>query len=148
MQCPVFTDTVEDNHVIVDGVTDDGQDGRNEGLVDVEVEREDTREQREETDDDDCGVGKGDDTAETPGPALETERDVGENTEKGEEYGDDGAALDVAGDGRTDFVGGDDTVRVVQRVAEGIERDRLLVEALEGVEELLLDFGVDLGGSP
>ena len=53
VQGPVFTDTVEDNDVIVDCVTDDGQDSRDEGLVDVEVEREDTREQREEADDDD-----------------------------------------------------------------------------------------------
>ena len=45
MQAEVLTDTVEDNHVIVDGVTDDGQDGCNEGLVNVQVEWQDAAEQ-------------------------------------------------------------------------------------------------------
>ena len=56
MQALLLTDTVEDNHVIVDGITDDGQDSSDERLVHVQVEREDTVEQREEADDDECGV--------------------------------------------------------------------------------------------
>ena len=45
MQGPVLTDTVEDNHVIVDSISDDSQDSRDERLVNVKVERQDTGEQ-------------------------------------------------------------------------------------------------------
>ena len=73
----LLTDTVEDNHVIVDGVTDDGQDGRDERLVHIQVERQDPVEQGEEADHDEGRVGEGDHAAETPGPALEPPGDVG-----------------------------------------------------------------------
>ena len=58
MQEPVLADTVEDNHVVVDGVTDDRQDSRDEGLVDIEVERQYARKQGEEADHDDCGMSQ------------------------------------------------------------------------------------------
>ena len=56
MEGLVLTDSVEDDHVVVDRITDDGKDGGNEGLVNVEVERKDSGEQGEETDDDDSRV--------------------------------------------------------------------------------------------
>ena len=36
VETEVLTDTVEDNHLIVDGVTDHGQHGTDECLVDLE----------------------------------------------------------------------------------------------------------------
>ena len=105
METPLLTDTVEDNHVIVDSVTDDCQDSRDKRLVDIEVERKDSVEQREEADDDDSAMGEGDDTTKTPCPALESEGDVAEDYEEGEEDGDNSRPLDVAGDGRTNLIG-------------------------------------------
>lgn len=52
MHEPVLADSVEDDHVVVDCITDDGQDSSDERLVDIEVERKDSGEEREETDDD------------------------------------------------------------------------------------------------
>ena len=45
MQGQVLTDTVEDNHVIVDSITDDGQDSSDKGLVNIKVERKDSGKQ-------------------------------------------------------------------------------------------------------
>ena len=45
MQSLVLTDSVEDHHVIIDSVTDDGKDRRDEGLVNVKVERKYSGEQ-------------------------------------------------------------------------------------------------------
>lgn len=39
MKLLVFTDTVKNHHCIVDCITDDGKDGRDECLVDVKAER-------------------------------------------------------------------------------------------------------------
>ena len=146
MQAEVLTDTVEDNHVIVDGVSDDGKDSRDERLVDVEVERQDTREQGEEADDDDGGMRKGYHTTEAPGPAPESPCDVGEDDEEGEDNGDDCGTLDVAGDRSSDLVGRDDTVGIVVGIDEVFESEILGVHSLEGVEDHLLDLGVH-GGS-
>ena len=118
MQAALLTDTVEDNHVIVDGVTDDGKDSGDERLVNIQVERKDTVEQGEEANHDEGGVSQGDNTTETPGPALEADGDVAEDHDEGQEYGDECAAGDIAGDGRTNLVGGDDTVGVLQRGGE------------------------------
>ena len=57
---------------------------------------------------------KGNHAAETPGPALESERDVGEDYYEGKDDGDYGIALDVVGDGCAHLVGRNDTVRVVK----------------------------------
>ena len=40
METDVFTDTVEDDHGIVDGVTDNGQDGCDKRLVDFQSKRQ------------------------------------------------------------------------------------------------------------
>ena len=104
MQAEVLTDTVEDNHVIVDGVTDDGQYRSDEGLVDVKVERQDSREEGEEADNDDGSVCQLNHAAETPGPATETEGDVSEDYEQREENREYGGSLDVARDGCTHLV--------------------------------------------
>ena len=109
-----LTDSVEDNHVVVDGVTDDGQDGRDERLVNVEVERKDAGEDGEEADDDDGRVGQGNDSSKSPGPTLEPDGDVGEDHEQGQDDCDDGVAPDVARDGRADLVGRNDTVGVLE----------------------------------
>ena len=141
-----FADTVEDDHVVVDCVTDDRKDRRDERLVDVEVERQDAREQGEEADDDDRGMGEGDHAAETPGPALETERDVGEDDDEGDDDGDDSVALHVVRDGRTHLVGGNDAVRVVERGGELRERHAAVgEERLQRSVNLVLDLAVDLG---
>ena len=58
---------------------------------------------------------------------------------------DERAAGNVAGDGRTHLVGGDDTVRVLQRGGEVGEGRRIDVEALEGLVEQAFDLGVDGG---
>ena len=146
MEREVLTDTVEDHHVVVDGVTDDRQDSGDEGLVHVQVERQDAAEQGEEADDDDRGVCQGHDAAETPVPALEAHRDVGEDDQKGEDDGDDGVALDVVGDRGAHLVGGDDTVGVLQRGGEVGEGHRLRVEVLQGLIQHAFDLGVDRGG--
>ena len=85
MQVALLADSVEDNDVIVDGVTDDRQDSGDKRLVDIQVERKDSVEQGEEADDDDSRMGQGDDTAETPGPSPEPQGDVAEDDEEGEE---------------------------------------------------------------
>ena len=42
MKFLIFTDTVEDNHCIVDCITDDGKDRSDECLVDIKAEWKDT----------------------------------------------------------------------------------------------------------
>ena len=58
LQAEVLTNTVENHHVIVDGITDNGKDCRNERLIHIKIEWEDSAEQREESDDDDGCVCK------------------------------------------------------------------------------------------
>ena len=93
IQAAVLTDPVEDDHAVVDGVTDDGQHGGNEGLVYIQGKRQDTGEQGEEADCHDGVVGCGDYSSETPCPALEADGDVGEDREQGDGYGYQGVAL-------------------------------------------------------
>ena len=68
----------------VDGVTNDRQDHRDERLVNIEVERQNSREQGEEADHDDGSVGKWDNSTKAPCPTIEPRRDVGEGHEQGE----------------------------------------------------------------
>ena len=58
MICPVFTDTVEDDHVVVDCISDDCQNCGDECLVNVESEWKDAAEEREESNHDDCSMSK------------------------------------------------------------------------------------------
>ena len=92
-------------------------------------------------------MGQGDDTAETPGPALEPDSDVGEDHEQGDDDGDDSIALHVVRDGRADLIGRNDTVRVVEGGGE-LGEGHVLVreERTEGLVNLVLNLGVNLGG--
>ena len=90
-------------------------------------------------------MGQGHNTTEAPGPALEAEGDVGEDGHEGQEHGDESAAGNVAGNGRTYLVGGDDTIGVLQGGGEVAELDILGVEGLEGIVQEAFNLGVHLG---
>ncbi len=76
---------------------------------------------------------------------MEAECDVDEDGKQGQQHGDNCAAGDVTGDGRTNLVGGDDTVGVLQGGGEVGKLDVLCIEALEGVEEEAFDLCVNSG---
>jgi len=67
----VLTNTVENNHSGVNGVTNNRQDGCNERLVDIQVEGEDTVEQGKNTNYQKGIVNQGSDTTQTETPVLE-----------------------------------------------------------------------------
>ncbi len=90
-------------------------------------------------------MGEGNDATQTPGPAFEPEGDVTEDNQQGQEHGDDGIAFHVVCNGRTHLVRGNDTVRVVQGGTELVQGDTLGEEALDGVVEFALDFGIHIG---
>lgn len=82
--------TVEDNHLIVDRVTDSGQDGTDEGLVNFERERQDAPEDRVGTEDDDGIAGQGGYRTDTVGNVAEAEQDVETDGDEGQDNRPDG----------------------------------------------------------
>ena len=139
----VFADTVEDDHVIVDCVTDDGKDCGYESLVHVEGERKYSAEEREESDHDYCSVGKGSHATQTPSPVLEPDCDVGEDYEEGDDYGYDSVAFHIVRNGRTHLVGTYDTVRIVHRRCEFCQGNICLEEAFECCVENIFNFCIN-----
>ena len=104
----VFADAVEDNHRGVDGVTDDRQDSRNEVLVDLEVERQQAVEQREDTNNQDGVVGQSGNRTETEAPATEAEADVDKHHNQTANESPDGVNQVVVGNTHTELVGLED----------------------------------------
>ena len=124
IQSHILPDTVEHHHLVVDGVTDDGQDSRNERLVHLHAEGQDAVEQGKDTDGQECIVGEGDDAAGTPLPSAEADDDIDTDGEKADEYRDERVTGNVARHARAHHVGGDDTVGIGRRRMELFERQR------------------------
>ena len=145
MQRLVLTDSVENHHGIVDGITDDGQHSRDECLVYIQAERQDSGEDREESHHDDGSMGQAECTAQTPCPFLEPDGDVYEDDEKCDDHGYDGVAFHVIRYGCVHLVRTDDTVRVFRSGCEEVEGHVGCIEVLHGVEEFLFHGCVSLG---
>lgn len=140
----VFADTVEDNNGGVDRVTDDGQHCGDERLVDIEVEREESPEEREHTDNQDSIVGKSGDATHTETPAAETEADIDKDDKEATDDSEDRRAFDVVGDSGSDLFGLDDAERVEFGRLEFVEGDRRREEILGTLIEFGHDFILDL----
>ena len=82
IELAVFTHAVEDNHRGIDRVTDDGQHRRDEVLVDLQVEGEQTIQEGEDTNHKNRIVGQSRHRADTEAPAAEAEADVNEHHEQ------------------------------------------------------------------
>ena len=141
IEAQVLADTVENHHGIVDRITDNRQNGRDEGLVYLQIERHDLIEQREDADDEERIDGQCHRGARSPLPTLEPERDIETDGDQREQHRIDGVPRHVAGDRRTDLVGRDDTVLIVLRVAEVLKRDIVRIERFQGIVDDLLDLG-------
>ena len=91
-------------------------------------------------------MGEGNDAAETPGPVLEPDGNVGEDCDESQDHGDDGIPLYVVRDGCTHLVGRYDTVRVVEGGTEAVEARILCEEACNSLVEHCLNLVVNLTG--
>ena len=95
MQFEILADTVEDNHLVVDGITNHGEDSTDKRLVDFERERHEIVEQRIETDD--CyGINSERyDRAYRERHVAESEQDVEEDSYESDKHRDDSSVCDV-----------------------------------------------------
>ncbi len=143
IELAVFAHTVEDDHGGVDGVTDDGKHCGDEGLVNIEVEGQQTVEQSEEADDEDGVVGQRGDAANAETPAAETETDIDEHDQEAADDGEEGIADQVICDGGTHLLRLDDAQGVGLGAAELLLGDFVGEERLGAVVELADDVGID-----
>ena len=92
-----FADTVEYDHLIVDGVTDSRQHGTYECLVNLKRERHPAPAYRIHTYYNKGIEEEGEDGAYRVSHVAEADQDVQEDGNQGQDDGDDGSACDILG---------------------------------------------------
>ena len=95
VQVHVLADSVEHHYLVVNRITDNGEDGTDEGLVDLQREGHESPQQRVESDDDGGVDGQCHSGTYRESDVAETNKNVDEDRYQGEEYADDGSVGDV-----------------------------------------------------
>ena len=128
----VFAYTVEDNHLIVDRITDSSQNGTDKGLVNLHGERKNVPEHGVNTQYQnrvECQCCNG---TYTVSDVAEAEENVKTDTQHGKDNGPYGCYFKVIRNARTYFLRTDDTAaRVIVAVDEGLQRDILREQRLQ-----------------
>ena len=143
----VLAYTVEDNHGIVDRITDNGQDSRDERLVNLHGERHDLPEDSVQTEHDNGIVRKSCQGSYRVCEVTEPQEDIEEDHNECSEDCPDSTGGDIIGDSRTYFLALHDTYcRVGLGRTEIIEGYILAQERLASLVEQCLDSLVSLSG--
>ena len=147
VQAEVLTDTVEHHHLIVDRVTDHRQHGTDERLVDLERERHDVLQEREQTDDGQGVEHQSGGRTNREGDVAEAQQDVEEDGDQGDEHADEGSVSDVLSNRRTHLRRADDgatlaDVRILERCHVGLAHQTGLLQTfVEHFLSLVVDGG-------
>ena len=101
MQLHVFTDTVENNHLVIDGITYHCQDCTNEGLVDFERPRRPSPHDGIKTNHADGVACQRNDGTNGEADVAEADEDIDEDADECNEYAEESTISNVFGNRRT-----------------------------------------------
>ena len=140
-----LTDTVEDYHLVVDGVTDSCQDCSDKRLVNFQGEGNDTPQQWVSTDNHDRITGQRYNRAHTICNVAETDQDVQTDGKQSQYDRIDCRRFDVFCDARTYFLWTDDTTTgMVIAVDECFQCDVVGQQRFYWFIQVCFDFRVDI----
>ena len=100
----VFAYPVEDDHRVHDGITDNGEDGGYEMLVNFEAEWKYAIEHRKNSDNNKCIMEQRNHASQAPLPFLESECNVNKDDQKRKEYGKESLLQQAVCNGRLNFL--------------------------------------------
>ena len=147
MQTEELTYAVEDNHLIVDRITNSGQHGTYEGLVNLKREWHPTPADTVHTEDKDDVHDKCSNSADREGEVAETNEDVNEDGDEGQDDTPDSTLSDIRCYGRTYLLAADDRAASTLITIDEVLQCKVVcqqISAFKSLEEFALDLAINL----